>query len=71
MTHLAPTARILVPFAAVVLVGLVSMPRSAVAASATVCLTGSDPAVAADAGQIAALEASIEDTCPCISFDGS
>ena len=35
------------------------------------CLTGTDPAVVVDAGQIAALEAGIATACPCPSFDGS
>lgn len=35
------------------------------------CLTGSDPAVAADAGQIATLEGQIAVACPCASFDGT
>lgn len=35
------------------------------------CLTGNDPAVAADSAQIAALEANIAAACPCATFDGS
>lgn len=35
------------------------------------CLTGTDPGVAADAGQIAAVRALIDAACVCASFDGS
>jgi len=35
------------------------------------CLTGTDPSVAPDAPQLAALEADIAAACPCASFDGS
>lgn len=40
-------------------------------AAALTCLTGTDPSVAGDVGQIAALVTSIESTCTCASFDGS
>ena len=35
------------------------------------CLTGGDPSVAADAGQIAAVRAQVDTTCACAGFDGS
>lgn len=35
------------------------------------CLTGTDPAVAADRGQITALEELIVASCPCAEYDGS
>jgi len=35
------------------------------------CLTGNDPAVSADAAQIAAVEAAVDEACPCASYDGS
>ena len=35
------------------------------------CLTGTDPEVASDAAQIAAVRAVVETACPCASYDGS
>jgi hypothetical protein len=35
------------------------------------CLTGTDPSVAADAGQLAAVRTLVDQACPCASFDGS
>ena len=35
------------------------------------CLTGTDPSVAADLGQIAAVRALVNQACPCPDFDGS
>ena len=40
-------------------------------AGAKTCLTGTDPAVAADATQIVAVRSLIEPACPCTSFDGT
>jgi len=40
-------------------------------AAALTCLTGTDPSVAGDLGQIAAVVTAIESTCTCTSFDGS
>lgn len=64
------SVRHLAPFVAMLLGVACLVPRS-VAASATDCLTGTDPAVAVDSGQIDALEAEIDANCPCASFDGS
>ena len=35
------------------------------------CLTGTDPEVASDAAQIAAVRAVVDTACPCASYDGS
>ncbi|HYB99073.1 MAG TPA: hypothetical protein VEC57_08035 [Candidatus Limnocylindrales bacterium] len=51
------------------LVGLLLQAGSSSASST--CLTGTDPVVAADAAQIAAVRELVESTCVCSSFDGS
>ncbi len=52
------------------LLGSLVLPALSWAATKT-CLTGADPSVAADAGQIAAVRAQVDMTCVCASFDGS
>ena len=39
-------------------------------AGAFTCLTGTDPSVAADTGQLLAVRALLEQACPCAAFDG-
>src|SRR5262245_54521229 len=63
--HRIPTLRILGTLALLFAVA----PRAWGKTDAT-CLTGSDPAVANDAPQIAALRALVDHACPCASFDG-
>ncbi len=53
------------------LLALLALVSGAAAQSATTCLTGTAPAVLADAEQIASLRATIDAACPCASFDGS
>jgi len=46
-------------------------PLSAGALLTKTCLTGTDPAVAADAAQIGAVRSLIDDVCICARFDGT
>lgn len=55
--------------ACIVSVGLCG--RSPAWAGKLTCLTGTDPAVAVDAAQIAAMRAQVEAVCPCADYDGS
>lgn len=52
------------------LVGLCAAPRPCWAGKLT-CLAGTDPSVAADLSQIAAVRSTIESACVCASFDGT
>src|SRR6476660_4420244 len=51
------------------MIACVVMP-TVVTASDKTCLTGNDPVVHNDAAQVAALEAAIDEACPCVSDDG-
>lgn len=62
----SPTTRMLM---AVVLASFLA--PAAAQAGKTTCLTGTDPSVAADSGQIAAVRAVVEADCPCATYDGS
>ncbi|MFI5364318.1 MAG: DUF1566 domain-containing protein [Candidatus Binatia bacterium] len=54
----------------IVSIALVMAPAVSWAAALT-CLTGTDPSVAGDLGQIAQVRSAIDSTCICASFDGS
>jgi len=52
-----------------VMVTMTCLAMPALAGTDKTCLTGTDPAVRNDAAQIAAVEAAIDEVCPCVSDD--
>jgi Protein of unknown function (DUF1566) len=63
-------SRQMVSVATAVALGAFLMPAVAHAGKKT-CLTGTDPSVAGDSEQIAAVRALTDSICPCTNFDGS
>jgi len=60
------------PSACIAIIVLMLLHGPALAKAATkTCLTGTDPSVANDLAEIAAVRAAIDATCPCSSYDGS